>query len=427
MPLPSAGALFIHLLIAIGALIVVAKLAWNLWLSYIQTEFLRSVKWVLLEIRPPKDVFKSPAAMELVLNSLYQTGGTGNWYDKYWKGNLRNCFSLEIASLEGRIHFYIRTSEKFRKLIESQIYAQYPQAEVVSVTDYTKEIPGFTKGGPIALWGCNFELTNKEEVYPIKTYVDYGLDRAVGSLEEEERIDPITSMLEFMGSIGVGEYIWFQIIIRAATNRFVIKGKEGNEEAGKAWTDRVKQVIKDFNEGLVEYEKDAEGKKKKVGSRRATKGEQQVIEAIERNANKLGFDSGIRAVYVTRSEHFDANRISGLTGMLRQYSAADYNSFKPANTTSFDFPWQDLLGNKIVKKKARMLGGYKARGYFYGKFSFKKIGKYFTHPNQSGGKPFILSTEELATLYHLPGRVVETPTFVRIESKRGEPPANLPV
>lgn len=404
------------------ALVIVSVVAWNLWLTYIQVEFLRGIKWTILEIRPPKEVFKSPAAMELVLNALYQAGGTGTWYDKYWKGNLRNYFSLEIVSSEGKIRFFIRTPEKFRKIIESQFYAQYPQAEIFQADDYTQTIPKFSKEGQINLWGCNFELTNKEEVYPIKTYIEYGLDRAIGSLEEEQRIDPITPMLEFMGSIGAGENIWFQIIIRAATNRFVIK-KDGEEVSQKSWTDKVKQVIKDFNASLVE--KDKEGKV--IGSRRATRGESAVIEAIERNANKFGFDTGMRAIYVTKKEHFDANRIAGLTGMFRQYSASDFNGFKPANVTGFDFPWQDLFGKKVIIKKEDMLSGYKKRSFFYGGFDFFEITKYFTNPEDSGKKGFLLTTEELATIFHLPGRVVETPTFTRIESKKGEPPANLPI
>ena len=40
--------------------------------------------------------------------------------------------------------------------------------------------------------------------------------------------------------------------------------------------------------------------------------------------------------------------------------------------------------------------------------------------------PLVLNSEELATIYHFPGQVAETPTFKRIESKRAEPPQNLP-
>lgn len=407
----------IGIFIVLPILIVIA---WNLWLTYIQSVFLKNIKWVIIEIKPPKDVFKSPAAMELMLNSLYQTGGTGNWFDKHWKGNLRNYFSLEIVSNEGSIHFYIRTNEKFKKIIESQIYAQYPQAEVFEVPDYTIQMPDFKKDGEISLWGCDFKL-DKDDAYPIKTYVDYGLDKAVGSLEEEQRIDPITPMLEFIGSIGVGEHIWFQILVRAATDRFSIK-KDGKVEEGKKWTDQAKELVKELNNKLKE--KDDEGK---TTVRRSTKGEQGVIEAIERNANKFGFDASIRTLYITKKENFDANKIGGLTGMVRQYNTNDFNAFKPTKTTSIDFPWQDVFGNKIIKMKKDILNAYKARAFFYGKFNFKKFKKYFTHPNKDGGKPFILSTEELATIFHLPGRVSETPTFTRIESKKAEPPMNLPI
>lgn len=392
-------------------------------MTYIQTLFLRSIKWTLLEIKPPKEVFKSPLAMELVLNSLYQTGGHGDWFKKYWAGAVRNWFSLEIVSIEGSIHFYVRTSVKFKSIIESQIYAQYPQAEVSEVEDYTAAVPNFEKDGPIELWAANLVMTN-DEVYPIKTYIDYGLDKAVGSLDEEQRIDPITPMLEFMGSIGVGEQIWFQILVRAATERFVVKNKKGEEETGKKWTDKVKAVIRDFNASL--NEKDADGK---VVARRATRGEQNVIESIERNAEKMAFDAGIRMMYITQKDKYDANRIAGVTGMIRQYNTTSYNGFKPdsASATSFDFPWQDLTGRKLLKRKKGMLDAYRARAYFYGGFDIIKPPKYFTYPEASGSTPFILSTEELATLYHLPGRVAETSTFVRIEATKAQPPSNLPI
>ena len=40
---------------------------------------------------------------------------------------------------------------------------------------------------------------------------------------------------------------------------------------------------------------------------------------------------------------------------------------------------------------------------------------------------FTLNAEELATIYHFPGRVSTTPTFKRIESKKSDPPVDLPV
>ncbi len=263
-----------------------------------------------------------PLAMELMLNALYQTGGHGDLFKKYWVGAVRNWFAVEIVSIEGSIHFYIYTSVKFKAIIESQVYAQYPQAEVTEVADYAATMPDYRDNGPIQLWGANLKLV-KDEVFPMKTYVDYGLDKAVGTLDEEQRVDPITPMLEYMGSIGIGEQIWFQIIVRATTKRFVVKNKDGIEEVNKEWPDKVKEVIKGLNGSL--QEKDAEGK---VIARRATKGEQNVIEAIERNASKMAFDAGIRLMYVAATDKFDGNRIAGVNGMIRQYNSNDYNSLK---------------------------------------------------------------------------------------------------
>jgi hypothetical protein len=410
----------IGVFIAVPILTIVA---WNLWLTYIQSVFLKGLKWTLLEIRPPKEVFKSPAAMELVLNSLYAGAQGADWVTKYWKGEVSLWHSLEIISIDGQVRFFVRTPEKFKKMVEAQVYAQYPQAEVFEIEDYTKNVPEYKKDSDFNIWACNFILS-KEDIYPIKSYIDYGLDRSVGALEEEQRIDPITPMIEFLGSLNIDEQVWFQIIIRPDTKRFSTKGKDGKEESGKDWKAKAQEVIKDLNEKLKE--KDKEGKVTAV--LKPTKAQQGTIEAIERHAAKFGFDSHIRALYIAKKEAFNAaTRAPSLIGSLRQYASSDLNGFKPDGATKIDFPWQDLFGTKIVKMKKDFLDDYKDRSFFYRGFKFTKLKKYFTHPNKSGGKPFILSTEELATIFHLPGRVAETPTFTRIEAKKAEPPANLPI
>ncbi len=402
------------------ALVVIAVLAWNLWVTYINLIYLKSIPWVLVEIVPPKEVFKSPEAMELVLN-VFNGGGAGNWYEKYWKGELAQYYSLEIVSTEGKIHFYARFHSKFKKAFEAQLYAQYPQAEVKEVEDYTKKIPSFTSG-LISMFAYTLKL-KKDDPYPIKSYVDFGLDRAIGSLDEEQRIDPITPTLETMGSIGVGEHIWVQINFRQAIKRHEVKDGDKVEKE-KAWTDKSKEIIKGLR--AAANTKDAEGK---TVAGRLTKGEQQVIEAIERHRNKPGFDCGMRVLYIAEKDKFSGNTISAFTAMFRQYNTEDMNSLSMVDLTKTPdaMPWKDPFDMKVKKMKKDYLDDYKDRAFFYGGFTFSKIQKYFTHPEKSGSDGFLLSSEELATLYHLPGKVVETPTVGRIESKKGEPPANLPI
>lgn len=370
-------------------------LAQKLWLEYVRMEFIKkNFEFVLLEVKLPRVISKTPMAMELVLQALHQSG-TGNWYERWWKGKVKPWFSLEIVSNEGKVKFFIRTPSRFKKLIESHIYAQYPDVEIVEVQDYVSLAPYIHEKEEWSLWGCEFALT-KADPYPIKTYVDYGLDSAL--MKEEQKSDPITSTIEFMGSVGRGQQIWMQILVQATGNRFKTSGKWFEHHD---WKDEGKTLIKELQEKYAGE-----------SGTKATKRQGELINAIERSLSKLGFDCGIRTLYISKKEFFDPSNIAGIIGSLRQYGSQDLNGFKPGFTTGFDYPWQDWNGYRENKQKHKIYDAYVRRSYFYP--PYKK-------------KPFVLNTEELATIYHFPGGVAETPTFTRIESRRGEPPANLPI
>lgn len=378
-------------------------IAWHLWLRYIRMETISAMKWKLLQIRIPKDVYKSPLAMEVFLSTaLYQTGGVGTWYHKYWLGNVPAWFSLELVSIEGKIYFFIRTLEKFQKIVESQLYAQYPQAELIEVEDYATKVPPHDKNGDWQMYGVEFALT-KEDPYPIKTYIDYGMDKATGSLEEEEKIDPMNPTLEFLGSIGQGEQIWYQILIRPAHwARFPDPDAMFKKIT---WQKLGEKIIKELKKKQQEPVTD-DG-----APSRPTRGESDLISALERSITKYGFDCGIRGIYIARKDKFNPNHITPLMGAFKQYNSGNMNGFKIAHTTSFDYPWQDFTGSRATHLKKLIFDAYRLRAYFY-----------YPYPKH----PFILNTEELATIFHFPGRVSETPSFKRIESKKSEPPADLP-
>lgn len=90
------------------------------WVDFAQTRFDTKQKKILLRIYPPKIVTKTPAAMELFLNAIYQTGGEANWYDKKVLGKQRAVFSLEMASHGGEVAFYIRTKAGLRREVETK-------------------------------------------------------------------------------------------------------------------------------------------------------------------------------------------------------------------------------------------------------------------------------------------------------------------
>lgn len=371
----------------------------HIWLRAKRIDWISQIEWTMLEIKIPRDITKSPKAMEIVMNVFHQTS-TGNFIDQYLKGRVRDWFSLELVSIEGDVRFFIRTPSSYKDVIEAQVYAQYPSVEIHEVPDYTRYVDYQGEHSNWDVWGTEFKL-DREDAFPIKTYVDFGLDRE--GIKEEEKSDPITSTIETLGSLGRGEQMWVQILIRATGKKFK---KPGTWFQSHDWQKEGEQLI----------EKIIAGARGRTGNTPTspvllTKVEEKKVEAIERNISKLGFDCGIRGLYLARRDIFNNGRIDGLTGIFRQYSSKELNELSPTNLTKFKYPWQDVKKKRVTQKKKKMFEAYKRRSYFYPPFR---------------RHPFVLNTEELATIYHFPGGVAETPTFGRIESKKGEPPPHLP-
>lgn len=372
-------------------------------LGYIcSKKYILDQEYVLLEIRLPTEITKTPLAMEAVLNGLHYGPGEATWINRYWQGQVRPWWSLEMVSIEGEVHFYIWTRKFYKNNVEAQIYAQYPSVEIYEVDDYSRNVD--FEIGKSSLWGCDFTLT-KQDAYPIKTYIDYGLDSAM--IKEEQKVDPLASIIEFLGNIGKGEQIWIQIIIRQTKDERKEKpGKFFSKKVG--WKDEARTLVKKLRDETIRNPK-AEHPDLPT----PTRGEEDTMTAIERSVAKNGFDTGIRGLYFAEGDKFDPANISGLTSMYKQFSSNQLNGFKPTRwLTIFDWPWQDFRDIRKNTKKAKMLRAYRKRSWF--------------HPPHKTSS-YVLNTEELATIFHFPGGVVQAPSVSRITSRRGEAPANLPM
>lgn len=274
--------IFIGLIIIIGYLYA---LAWRFWLMAIQTESQAKLDWIMLEVRLPRMIDKSPKAFEIAANAFLQGGGISNRFSIFWKGNMPIYFNLEIVSFEGDVHFYIRTQKKFKDLITNNIYSQYPTVEIMEVPDYMPifRMTHHTSSDNFSIWGINYglgkdiELSNKEpnkdktsaiaklfkkvfsfkfihyifygvfiDIYDsvsnlfkehddhkdaasassdkhsikghhlmINTYIDYGMDK---DPKEIFKHDPLSSVLEWLGSLQKGQYGIYQVSISDEAN-----------------------------------------------------------------------------------------------------------------------------------------------------------------------------------------------------------------
>lgn len=397
---------YIFFLIPVIIPLVLVYLFFHTYVEHNRQKYLNSLQWTLIEIIPSSDIAKSPAAMELFLLALYQTSGESTWIDRWVKGKVRTWFSLELVSIEGKVHFYLWCDVKMKKLIESQIYAQYPGVEVREAEDYAAKFN--TK--EYTMMAGELQLT-KADPYPIKTYVDYQLDK---EQEEEFKIDPMTPVLEFFNIIPEHNYACIQIIVRAHKKEDLDQTKLFPSFAKKVdnWKDTAKKEIEDIKKkSFIEFDEGGVKKKQNV----QTESQKRIISALDRSVTKFAFDTGIRILYIGKNEAF-ANNFGPLVGTFKQYSSDELNGFKPRETTGFDYPWQDPFGTKEKKMKTEMLGAYQLRDYFW-KTDYKKKKRPY----------FVLNTEELATIYHFPGMVAQAPSIHRVQSRKVIPPDNLPL
>ena len=322
---------------------------------------------------------------------------------------MRPWFSFEIVSTEGNVRFYIWTRASNKNLIEAQFYGQYPNIEITEVPDYTDYMPYYDHHR-FGLWGGNFKLT-KPDPYPIRTYMDFGLDK---DPKEEFKIDPLTPVIELLSMLGKGEHIWMQIIFRAHKE----KNDHGKGMFSKTtWQDEGRHLIKELYESMQE-EPDEEGGS---GRRRApTETEREVIKAIERSIRKYGFDVGIRGFYFAENDNFTGSRIPAFANIMKPFGSPSYkgddekfsfNSFSPDHTTDYDYPWQDFRQIRENKNRHHIVDAYRRRSFFF-------------PPHV--GHAFVLNSEELATIFHPIGTTLQSPTVSRVTSKKFEGPSNLP-
>ncbi len=400
---PTAIIMGLQFLIAIAPIwlpFFVLRIGWHLWMNYTRSRYISTLRWTLLEIKLPREVTKSPKAMEAVIEGFHLGPGESTWINRYLEGRVRPWWSLELVSTEGKIHFYIRTQAFFAPRIKSQIFAQYPEVEIVEVEDYTCSIEFDTSVW--SSWGCDFRLSAKGgNALPLRSYVDYGLDK---DPKEEHKVDPLAHLLEVFGAIGPGEHMWMQILLRQNRDELHVPGtlaeKQGIRDKAKELIEKMKKEATPTVDG------------KSTGYVSFTPGQTEIVKAIERKMEKHLFDAGIRFIYLAEKSRFSPVHIFAGANAFKQFSSPTLNSLSPTRgDAEFNYSWQDWFGYHDFVKREHF-DSYIRRAFFH--YPYKR-------------EPSILSTEELATIYHLPSATIQTPTVERIPSRRGEAPFNLPV
>lgn len=384
----------------------------SLWMNFIRTKFLSTVPTTILEIQIPKEVEQSPKVAEQIFAGLHGIQSNPNFVERNFYGKIQLWFGLEIVGAQGKIHFFIHTPKDFQDLVEAQIYAQYPDVEIKEVQDYTKNLPQDLPDKDINLWGTEFKLI-KKDAYPIRTYPEF-LD-----LDKKTMVDPLSGITEILSNTKEGEQIWLQILIRPTGSKWkeeaelLVNKLIGRKVTSPGMLGKIMEELRSYGEysietlmampsGEVKISKATEEALKKL-----TPGEQEVVKAIERNIAKIGFETKIRFIYLARRDKFSSANVSAIIGAFKQFSTQNLNGFRPDKKTKTSIDYFFKKSREDWRKRS-ILNKYRKRNFR------DKIA-------------FVFNTEELATIYHFPGMLVKAPMMPRIEAKKGEPPAGLPV
>lgn len=388
------------------------------WLWWRNQLWEKKHKYIILEIRMPKENIKPTRAMELVFTGLWQIWAPPNWIEKWWDGEDVLSYSFEIAAIDGVPHFLIRCHKSARGLIETHIYSQFPEAEIFQVEDYTKKVPQDLPNKDWFFWGTDYKFTRKD-YYPIKTYHDFESERET---KEEKRIDPMNSLMEAMGSLKKGEQIWVQFRAKPfLTERsWIGDGKKAVDSLVKRKEKtKNKSFLGEFFDLLIGSEpKKKEEEKLLPPEMMLTFGEKEVVSGIEKKISKLAFEVGIRYLYLAKKEVAVKPNLKLPMSYFTNFGTNNLNSLIPDGKT---IP-------KVRKKWYDPFWFPKRRLYIKKRRLFRKYITRLPYNYPMPGGAFVLNTEEMATIYHFPSKIL-TPSsqLPRVESKKGGAPLELPI
>lgn len=389
----------------------------NKWTDMVGAAFSLNQGRTTLRLRLPPEVFKSPEAMEFVIAQIHNTANPDNLMQSYLDGKRPLPFSFEIASIGGEVRFYVNLpAKKTKDAFEANIYAQYPGIEVIEeAVDYAAEIPIDFESKGYQMFSCHMGK-KKDGFLPLKSYIDYGMDKLP---KEEEKVDPMTPMLEVMSNILPHERLFVQIIATSFRPDSFLNGQMTIGE-GPSWNAGSKKWINDMmnRDPKKKIPLGMKGDQGEDGDERGqmamlTMGEKDMISSLERHSGKYAYNVAMRWIYVTKEGKFRGDLFNPVIRMFSQWDSG-VNGIGVRWRTDFDYK-NIIPGGKKKELKAlktQELVEYRRRLYY---------------PKSGGDGYKIFTSEELATIFHMPGKVALTPTLDRVPSTRGEPPANLPI
>ncbi len=314
--------------------------------------------------RPEKELI---GVMEQLYGSFTNIHAKG--WNKFVYGEPYLALEIAVSHTGQDIQFYMAVPRSIEDIFEKQIHGLYPEAQIDQVQDYSVFHPGGATAGA-------YVAQKNNSILPVKTYQKL----------ESDSLGEILAGLSKINNKGEGAalQVLFKPSHQDSQRKFAEKVVRQMQQ-GYQLKDAVNRVKHPPKEPTPE---ELAKQQPKV----VTPFEEEVIKSIQAKSAKPWFDANIRLVVSAESEPRANQLLDILAGALAQFSTTNQNEFS-------------------VKK---MAGRYLRSLLF--NFSFRMFNER---------QKVLLSSEELASLYHFP--VSATAAGVKfVNSKSAPPPLNLP-
>ncbi len=363
--------------------ILLVAIAWPLWTRFTRSQYVFSVPYTIIELKPGTETPRAARAMELVFYSLYHRTEISS-YAAIVLGQVRLPWSFELHAHAGHLRFFLYVPTAHRAAIEARLRAEYRDLDIDEATDYSREYHFDASRSKLMM--REFELM-KPDPYPLKTYAEHEA--------QKDRADVFNDFLEDIISVGETEHLFVSFLIRPHQ-------RERKNIFGKPMDTLHEDAHREIA-ALLGPRGDLQGASSTV---------RETVAAIEAALKKPSFDCGIRALYMADRKHYKREREMSLLGMFDRFSDPERNGFRSYDPlTQVGWPFVDILAAVPAISMDYVLNLYRRRVFF--------SPPYY-------GRSFVLNAEELATIYHVPhiGRVS---SLSKMRGSRLDPPENLPV
>lgn len=351
-----------------------------LWITYVRSQYVSNIPYTVLELKPGPDTPKTARAMELVFYSLYHRT-TIPPRDALLLGMVRMPWAFELYAHNGKVRFFMRIPTAHRVVVESRIRSEYRDIDIDEVNDFMRTFAFDPL--QMRLEAREFALT-KPDPYPIKTYEVYE--------GEKKPRDLLVEVVEKLASVSDKEHFLVSFIVRPHQSERTLPWDKMHDSLQQSASTEIGRLVGPGGDvrGLPENKK-------------------KIVAAMEEALKKPSFDVGARVAYIADRAAFDTARSGMVETFFEPFSDHELNGFVPhAITPKAWWPLSDILSALPQLTDMRL-------------FDFLRRRAFFAPPYY--GKPFILNTAELATVFHIPHVSRSSPLGGK---DKLEPPDNLP-